>query len=1643
MDAGCAGCDRVDHALLQVAFHLDPVSRGSVTLADDPVEIAVVGPNAAGRARLAMRLGYALVDVGWHPHQHRECVSRHEPASTPFCGPLPREAGLALQRCQELADGIANDPPPPGPNVPFVPWDRDDAGRYRLRFSSDERPTERSTTRTATLPDGQDADIWRAIVTEVASRYASGDRVGRSSGRVFLGPRKRFIFWPRDLNALLLHVPAEFGRLLDLFSVAAAMGVKLDIKAAYRALQLNPDDALFHAAIVDGLWVVFDRLSFGMAQSPVMFASTLAVTINRFRASLPATTAALAQWVDDSGIGGISTTTTLLAAESLMLAFRRDRWWLAIAKCWLWPAVRLSYTGFLVDFIARTVRIDPAKAAKALALLRTVTRPTDDAIARANPPPDSTPCPTSASTRRSVLTNAARSHQRPHPVAMGPLAANDLTDAVRGCHVLRAPGIPALPAEFAVGADRVYTSPAAGRNTIASCVADACRAGQPLLVLAPSVAEAASITSHMSHPATPVVPIAPAVPIAPHQPSWWDAAFRLPERFRSPGRVDPDALPSGSSAATPELPPQNGDRIALTGEEVHAIESAVGLLAWFGCALPFIHLWRAALAPLKQFARWTPVTATAFDTVFQILQVISGWSWSVDPPRSTLVIHTDASATGWGAAIVTDRGPPVYLSGILPAGATTASSGMREATGSVAAILQAIAHPDLPAFDSVRVVVDSTNVANAATSGHARASSLVHALLPIASWAAQGLRITFEWRSREALTQRAPDALSSAASAAAPWPLTPRVIDDIRHDTGPWAVDIAAYAGASSAQADAYATPAGDCPAERRVVLDGIAQGLNQPLPSADSASAAPPPRGWVGNTSSAWVPRDSAGFAWPLFSDLRTVCERWEHDPFRLILVAPRRSDATAREWWSPWLDRLTGYATMTAPLPDASSTPPVPGATRDPYPLAAYYIPGPADDPANFRGSSRLGTPARLAWVRGGRNPGDRPDDPPTGPADEARRRAARIASLFGGGPAPTDGGDPPPAAKKRAVAPPAPLPPRPTLSRPDPPSSHRPAAPNPPPMDDRPQSRAARIASLFGSANAHPSAAAAPTGPRTAAAHQPTDRLAGGDPAAGSHRPTASGAGASDTHPSTADALSRPGAVLRSVPATIGSWLLSLRDFIAGSVSGVVSAEVPEALHGDMAAARGVIRLKAIQGSTRVTRTINRLHRLACSLTGVLAAPFSIPAVDALATAYARRRLCKPPPFEWDACASAATPHSDLSSVAALSRRAGIPCPPVCGGTAAAYLDARGANGRRDHSDAWPLHLHDILSAEPQGPWPASGPSTAWWSWAALTVMSLLCLRTGILRHLVRDLLVPYEGGFVFSWRWVSKTSSGDVLDPELTSPVVRVAAARHPALTRIFAQMPARGSAFPGAAVTDAALTAFVRAHVSDVPDGFTVRTYGVRIAADCEAVEMSVPPDIVDALFWWRRTVASSRAYYSGVSVRRMMLFSEHRARLRFVHIRPGYYDVVLTGTTPLPNLSTVALSSTPIPALPPQTVADLDRAWGAEMTTVPTARIATARRNAAMALQGLGGSSAASAPQPAPPFIAEGDGDDEGESGDCDTCDTHLTRRDFGVLCTDIACHRMRCRSCHPSRRNWWCPDHAVASGAAARTKKRPPAKRG
>ena len=473
----------------------------------------------------------------------------------------------------------------------------------------------------------------------------------------------------------------------------------------------------------------------------------------------------------------------------------------------------------------------------------------------------------------------------------------------------------------------------------------------------------------------------------------------------------------------------------------------------------------------------------------------------------------------------------------------------------------------------------------------------------------------------------------------------------------------------------------------------------------------------------------------------------------------------------------------------------------------------------------------------------------------------------------------------------------------------------------------------------------------------------------------------------------------------------WLTALKGYVKGEAAGIKDPSLPESLQPFVAVARATCRLKAMMGSDRPRKALRYMTVLASSLADVPDAGLSPAVIDALAVTYAVRRLEVEPPFGWKRVAKANTVGSDLSSIAAMSRRAGHPLPNQCGPTAAAYLQSRGAGASKENSDAWPIHLADLISIQP-----ADVTSPDWIVWSGLILLSAFCLRPGVIQHLTPEHFLEWDGGFVLIWQWAFKAGAGvDVMDPELKSPVTRISAARFHTLTDLFSRV--RSMKHPWRKVSSEAMSEFIRKHFPSAPEGFTLRPYGIRVAADVSAMALDLDEDLTNALFWWRRVLRSMRNYYGALSIRRMYAFSEARTRLKCVHITPGRFDARLRG--PLPSFSAKALlkSKTPLPPQPEP--AKLQAAWVSDGATLATRRLADlAKTTLPPAVW-----SALPADAPEGPSSSDDDADSD-MSIDCDKCDAHVSRHRRATLCDEPDCPKGRCTRCHTYNTGWRCDEH-------------------
>jgi len=571
----------------------------------------------------------------------------------------------------------------------------------------------------------------------------------------------------------------------------------------------------------------------------------------------------------------------------LLSALRSDGWWLAANKTFLRPTTVLSYTGFLVDFNARTVRVDPNKASKALAELRAVVRPLDSAIAQscgersppataagasAEPPPPPTGSPPDPiAYRRQLVQHAIRS-PNVTTLALGQPVDSDFQSPSPGARVnvrlVRPPVAPAPVAELTVLSEHEF----ANSHTLASATATAISAASAdpssktavVVIIPPRCFDVTRVLKEIPVGNTPVVVFTPDPTNSPAPaPKWCDPQYALPPHMPRTRDLPP-------AADLPPLPAQEGARMELTGQEFDAVRRSVGYLSWFQVALPFVGFWRASLNGLVRDGTWNPERAAAFDAVWSVLHVISDMTHSVDKGKRTLSIVTDASGSGWGATVHVD-GNPFYFAGNLPASACTGSSTLREALAAVTGIRAAMSI-GIP-FDHVIARVDSTALVGA-TSGRAKSETVASALWPLAAWAFQGLRVDFEWQARSSASHRFPDALS-AATGPAPWPLKWNIASRLWDRTGGWDLDLMAYGGHSAALSPAYATPSLSeaSSSERRAVLSGI-----RPLTGT----------GWQGLSDQVSVPPSAVVIAYPLWSHLRDVISWWRSHPCHLLLLAP-----------------------------------------------------------------------------------------------------------------------------------------------------------------------------------------------------------------------------------------------------------------------------------------------------------------------------------------------------------------------------------------------------------------------------------------------------------------------------------------------------------------------------------------------------------------------------------------------------------------------------------------------------------------------------------------------------------------------------------------------------------------------------------
>lgn len=1584
-------------------------------------------------ADAAVRLSRSLARQGWRIHQHAGPTFRHEPQSTPVpLKDIPQDVqDLATEIGKRINAAFGGTPPPHLRAIsPDVPTDQD--GGILLPLPTEipldklERTVNRSTDRTQALA------TWSQLIPELAEGWAILPSTAPLSwGRIFLAHNNRIIFWPKAVNDLLAYIPISYDHAADLVRILATMGFKIDLKAAFRSLRIAAFHSRYYGAVLDDVFLQFTRAPFGSTCSPAHFTLLLRQTIMRVRGEAPAFDRALAAFVDDlAGAAGDgfqqrlpeSSRNLMDLADRLVAALISDGWWISIPKTFLHPAFRLYYTGLIAHIVDGEIGVAPEKAAKLRMLISLLTPPTPGAFARTTQQHRN-----SASLPQTVVTQlrsaCAAEPDIPIAVAALPLTSSEWPSApLHSFHLHTDASLPgktdstqlgdAPPSTIALHINELQTH----LRSLPPIAKQPPTSTPPFILVSVSsyaLAETIATETPPSVARTIGVPIVIAYPRS-HEPNdstapWFSPTMRLPWPTPRPLPAH-DSLPPALPPTDPPTPTSITYRTDLNTDllphEFAALQTILGYTAWIaGSVVPSISAWLHALYHTRQHAHWTPTACTAIQFLWDIAPYLPGWrKQHRHVPTRTLHIAVDTARGSWAAAL-----PPTRMAvGTIPFHARAASTLAREAWGAVSAIQSHIRrhHTTLP-FDAVAIEVDNQGLAESAGTASIPTPDAAPPMRMLAALDYQGVPTTLRWRSRDTPIMKVVDSATTAAILRVS-PLRRHIATYIYASLpNGWQVD--APSDDHRSWSDTYLT-AGE-PERQRATLFAAA-----------AACAARETTGWIGDLP-AWRTTHAGRtlFAHGLRSHLHAIAHLASIGT-PMVVVAPLEGEG---QWWSPALEYIRHHASTVRALPRASTDHPNAPSPRDPEAahyanppppvadvrrLAAYYINVPCTPVpyiADRPGRPLWWTPYRLTAD------GDVEEHP-------GMWRHTSIAhddiTAFARQPTTAH------RARRSDATPGIPHPQRAnthTASETHAPPAQGPSSAQAPHSTSRTTHRPDQLAGF-----------ARPTQPTIG---DQTSTIQPTSPPAAAPPPRKRSRGEPETRPDAAPTAvprrivahqaATPLIPLTTATTTVGAWLSTLRNFLKGTSAGTIEDTVPLALRGFIATARSTTRLKTVLGSSRADKAIRYLTHLASALPDVANAPFNTPTLDALACAYAIRRLDPHPPFGWKRCTTADTPASDLSSIAELSRKAGIRVEPHLGSLASSYLASRGAGTTADHSDAWPIHLTDLATCEPK---PRSKSNHKWLVWAACLVCSALCLRPGVLPHLTIRMFIQWDRGYILVWRWQFKAASGDVLDPEMKSPTIRIAAARFPLLTSTFTELTPTDTATPlftQAAVRD--MSSFIQNTFPSAPKGFSFRVYGLRIAADVAACALDIPDDITNAMFWWRTVLKSMRAYYGALMIRRMYLFSEARLRLKCIHITPGRFDARLTSGR-VPDLSANAMLRVTGPPMPTPDPAQLDAAWGAEAGVA-------AKRQLQIQRIALGDAAWGPLPVAAPPSSD----DDDAQSLDCQACTTHLDRRTRGTLCEEDGCNSVRCTNCHTFKRTWYCPAHAPSAPTKHRRTKR------
>ena len=237
--------------------------------------------------REAVDLALSMRDAGWRPHECPQSWDRSELSLREHAlSSIPPHLTRQVRLLEEEAALPQHRP------LCVVP-----DGGVRIA-SADIMTGLEGTVGPATRTTAANrAAIYTAVVADVASGVLERGDV-RVLGRIFVGPKSRALYDAEDVNNA---IPQEertvrYGSVADLVAADGKVAVKLDLKSAFKSVDVDVRDRPLLGVEVDGVTLRHAKLPFGLATSPRLFVEALQRTMSKV--ALPEGTTAIC-YVDD------------------------------------------------------------------------------------------------------------------------------------------------------------------------------------------------------------------------------------------------------------------------------------------------------------------------------------------------------------------------------------------------------------------------------------------------------------------------------------------------------------------------------------------------------------------------------------------------------------------------------------------------------------------------------------------------------------------------------------------------------------------------------------------------------------------------------------------------------------------------------------------------------------------------------------------------------------------------------------------------------------------------------------------------------------------------------------------------------------------------------------------------------------------------------------------------------------------------------------------------------------------------------------------------------------------------------------------------------------------------------------------------